>query len=323
MELVLQIQTGPLAGQKIRVAPDKPVRFGRRNIADFVLPDDTHMSSLHFMIECDEKGSLLRDLASSNGTLVNGRRVAAAAAVYLAHGDLIVAGETRFLVEIVKPEPIVVPPAPQPSLESVAETPQSKLLALLRKDFQPLYAVLDAALEPDVLKVLFESKEQYLSLYEGPQGAQLTHFAPYVVRLPKESSLLEILVEKGWGKSWGIFLTCAEPLERLRKHFRQFLMVKMPDGKQAYFRFYDPRVLRVYLPTCTADETRQFFGPIKHYLMEDEKPDKLLQFANAGHGVDKKLIGLSPLALHGDQTISTTQERTTPLPHKDIAEMGQ
>ena len=68
----------------------------------------------------------------------------------------------------------------------------------------------------------------------------------------------------------------------MRRHLRHFLEVQLPDGKQVYFRFYDPRVLRVFLPTCTADEINQFFGPIKQYLMEDEKPDKLLQFQQHG-----------------------------------------
>ena len=139
-------------------------------------------------------------------------------------------------------------------------TPQGAIVSLLRGEFQPLYALLDAANEPSVLKVLFESKEEYASLFEGVAGAQLTHFAPYLVRLPKESPLLETLVQKGWGKNWGVFLTSSKQLQDLRSHFRQFLMVKMPDGAQAYFRFYDPRVLRVYLPTCLPEEAAQFFG---------------------------------------------------------------
>ena len=244
------------------------------------------------MVECDEKGAVLRDLASRNGTMVNGRSVAPAAAVYLAHGDLIVAGETRFLVEIVepKPEPVVEEPVAEP----VPLTPQQKLIAMLRSDFQPLYALLDAAAEPSVLKAIFESKEQYQSLFEGSQGAQLAHFAPYLVRLPAESPFIATLVEQGWGKNWGVFVTCAEPLEALRHHFRHFLMVKLPDRKQVYFRFYDPRVLRLFLPTCDAEQIRLLFGPIQYYIMEDENPDSLLRFSNKGRGVGRRKFPLAP-----------------------------
>ena len=64
MKVVLQIPSGPISGQTIQLDPGKTVRFGRRSFADFALPDDAHMSSLHFMVEVDEKGAVLRDLAS-------------------------------------------------------------------------------------------------------------------------------------------------------------------------------------------------------------------------------------------------------------------
>lgn len=293
MRLVLEIQSGSSLGRSITVERGHSVRVGRTPLADFVVASDPHMSGVHFVIECDNNGCILRDPGSSNGTLVNGRRVTT---TLLANGDMLIAGETTFSVRVMDDKPETPPVAAEP----VTSTPQERqkvLLSLLREEFQPLYALLDAAIEPEVLKVLFESKEQYLSLYEGPQGAQLTHFAPYVVRLPKESSLLEVLVEKGWGKSWGGYLTSREQLETLRQHFRHFLMVQMPDRKQVYFRFYDPRVLRVFLPTCTADEVKQFFGPVKQYLMEDEKPDKLLQFASTDRGAEKKVVDLSQAAM--------------------------
>jgi len=289
MQVVLEIQSGSLVGQTIRLEPGRSVRVGRTSLADFVVAEDRHMSGVHFVIECDEKGCVLRDPGSSNGTLVNGRKVTTA---LLATGDMVFAGETTFSVQIIEDKPQapseVSAATPRPS------TPQEKLVAMLRGEFQPLYALLDAAFEPSVLKVLFESREQYQSLFEGPQGAQLAHFAPYLVRLPENSPLIGTLVEQGWGKNWGIYLTCQEPLEALRRHFRHFLMVKLPDRRQVYFRFYDPRVLRLFLPTCTAEEISLIFGPVKYYLIEDEKPDLLLRFSNKGLGVGRRILPLAP-----------------------------
>jgi len=173
-------------------------------------------------------------------------------------------------------------------------TLQERLLALLRGEFQPLFALLDASRDPMILKLLLESKEEYQTLYQGAQGEKLVHFAPYLVRLSQQSPLLEKLVRNGWGKSWGMFLTCDKPLQEVRSHFRHFLMVKTETGKDLYFRFYDPRVLRVFLPTCTSEDTRHFFGPTKSILMEDEEPEKLLQFANQGRGAAKSSILLVP-----------------------------
>lgn len=211
------------------------------------------------------------------------------------------------------PKPIATLPLPKPVMPAPGAeaarrpdepvppelTPQERLLQMLREGFQPLYALLDASKEPDVLKVLFESKEEYQSLFEGPRGQMLAHFAPYLVRLTPKSPLLEILVEKGWGKSWGVFLTCEASLKDLRAHFRHFLMVKLPDGKQVYFRFYDPRVLRAYLPTCLPEEINTFFGPVKCFVTEDENPDVLLRFTNSGKGPGRKELPLasgSPIA---------------------------
>jgi len=44
--------------------------------------------------------------------------------------------------------------------------------------------------------------------------------------------------------------------------------VQDAKGKDMYFRFYDPRVLRVFLPTCTPEELSDFFGPIAGFLIE-------------------------------------------------------
>jgi uncharacterized protein DUF4123/FHA domain-containing protein len=189
--------------------------------------------------------------------------------------------------------PSTAPQRQTPNLPPLAPH-QPRLEDLLAKDFQPLYALLDASREPSVLKVILESKEEHQSLYEGPQGAQLAHFAPYLIRVPHKSPLLFTLVRQAWSKSWGVFLTCDMPLKDLRTHFRHFLTVKLPDGQQVYFRYYDPRVLRLFLPTCLPEETTQFFGPVKHFLMEAEDPKLALHFTRGAKGADKKELHLAP-----------------------------
>jgi len=165
-------------------------------------------------------------------------------------------------------------------LEAVMLTPlQQDLVNILRNIGGPLFAVLDATRDPlTILGMLRSSGEEYQSLYEGMQGKMLEAYAPYLVRLPGDSRLLEALVAQGWGKNWGIFVVSAADFKSLRKHFRTFLMVKSPEGDRLYFRYYDPRVVRVYLPTCNAEETNFVFGPVAAYLCEDETPDTLLVF---------------------------------------------
>ncbi len=166
------------------------------------------------------------------------------------------------------------------------------------------------------------AKEEYESLYEGVEGAKLAQVAPYLVRLKPDSALLEKLVNEAWGNSWGVFLTCDRDFRELRHHLRHFLQVQLPSGEQVYFRYYDPRVLRVFLPTCTAGETNEFFGPIKYYLGEDEKPEILLRFVNGGAGADSKTIDLTHPLRPPDppRPESQTQARTSAFPQKAITD---
>lgn len=289
MLIFLEVESGPHKGQRIRMNAGQIVRVGRTSKSDFSFAEDSLMSGIHFGLECEENACQIRDFGSRNGTLVNGQRVTQVSR--LQNGDRIVAGGTTFLLlmELEQAAAVKVQPAP-----SAGATPQERLLCLLRGDFQPLFAILDAARDINVLALLVRHKEEFQSLYEGPEGAKLGQVAPYLVRLKKDSALVEALVREGWGQSWGVYLTCTTEFPDVRRHLRHFLEVKLPDGNQVYFRFYDPRVLRTYLPTCTPEETNQFFGPIKNYLLEDENPEKLLQFSDQGQGVIKTGIRLSP-----------------------------
>ncbi|OQY28740.1 MAG: hypothetical protein B6244_06155 [Candidatus Cloacimonetes bacterium 4572_55] len=159
------------------------------------------------------------------------------------------------------------------------------LVQMLREVPEPLYVILDAARDEKVLQTLYNCEDQFQSLYEGEKGLELAEVAPYLVSLPKGSKYLDPLIELGWGNSWGIFFTCKESFKDARRHLRRFLMVKNEEGKRLYFRYYDPRVLRVFLPTCTPQEITDFFGPISTYIMEAKQPETLLMFTDSGRGV--------------------------------------
>jgi hypothetical protein len=166
---------------------------------------------------------------------------------------------------------------------------QPNLRLMLFRDHQPLFALLDSSRDPRILNLLRESRDEFESLFQGEQGQKLAHFAPYLVRLSPESPLLEILIGQGWSKSWGVYITCDKSFQEIRSHLRRCLMVKLPDGRRVYFRYYDPRVLRVYLPTCSSEESKQIFGPVKCYTMEDEVPGNVLSFMYLGRSVERKL----------------------------------
>jgi hypothetical protein len=87
------------------------------------------------------------------------------------------------------------------------------------------------------------------------------------------------LTSELWGKSAGIVLGSTRPIAELRAHFKRLLTVETEAGDTAYFRFYDPRVMRVFLPSCMPAQARRFFGPVAWFLVEGKAGGSPIHFA--------------------------------------------
>jgi len=147
--------------------------------------------------------------------------------------------------------------------------------------FQPgykVYAVLDGASVKGLLDKLFECKPEHICLYRGELAPDMAHTAPYLVHLDHKNPFTGWVFEKGWAQHWGIFVTSDANLKVLRKHFRQLLMVYDESNEPLYFRFYDPRVLRVYIPECNEQEIDQLYGPITSFAFEGEQPSQFIRY---------------------------------------------
>lgn len=157
-----------------------------------------------------------------------------------------------------------------------------------------IYAIVDGARDEQVYPAVLGSDCEYCCLYRGEIPEDLAAVAPYLVLLEEENQFTTRLLTQGWGESWGIFLESAATLNDLRRHFRRFLMVYDEAGKPMYFRYYDPRVLRVYLPTCNADELQTVFGPVVRYCVESEDGSGMLEYDFTGNALTQGSIALSP-----------------------------
>jgi hypothetical protein len=123
-----------------------------------------------------------------------------------------------------------------------------------------------------------ELNKKHDSLYRGGKEQNLFAVAPYIFQFSSPTPFSDWFVEKGWGDSWGVLIKSPWPLAEMHKHFRRFLMVNTEDSQQLYFRYYDPRVLRTFLPTCDPQQLRDFFGPIDYFILEDENPEYALRY---------------------------------------------
>ena len=147
-----------------------------------------------------------------------------------------------------------------------------------------LYMLLDGARDPRIYGWLTELDEavQRRSLYQGDIGDSLAHVSPYLLAVREDQPDSLRFAEAGFGESWGLFVTSAARFDDVRRHLRKFNIVYREDGTPLIFRFYDPRVLRVFLPTCTESELRRFFGPIDAFLAEGEDGDAFIRFTLTG-----------------------------------------
>lgn len=133
-----------------------------------------------------------------------------------------------------------------------------------------VYAILDGARNPRIAELVRNSGLEYACMYSGTLSAALEQAAPYLVRLTSSATLTYTYLKQGWGQSWGVLVEVGAEtgFEQVRKHFRSLQRVGTQGGARLVFRFYDPRVLREYLPTCTLGEVDQFFGPAVQFMME-------------------------------------------------------
>lgn len=310
---ILEVRFGPMQGRKAVIDKGGRLRVGCIDFSDFVVPQDRQMSGEHFELHWDGERCLLRDLGSVKGTELGGEPVSEVP-VEVGHGAWIHAGSTDFLVHF---EGWLPPPAEDDDadgdnadgLEEGSERGEAegqfdaevrelraaeraarceaaeKALVVLRAEAAKgkLYAVVDAARDERILQVLRQSVEEHRSLYEGVEGETMADVAPYLAGPMKaDSRLLESLVLEGWGRRWGIYCTSDDGFREVRRHFRRFLMVEEEEtGERMYFRFYDPAVMRVFLPSSTPRQMFEF-GSVPSVFIVEGADGQARRFAGTG-----------------------------------------
>lgn len=84
-------------GEAFTFVPGLPALAGRSADMDIHL-DDTFVSSKHVLFEVDQRGLLVEDLLSTNGTQVNGADISQPTVLF--PGDRVEVGDTVFRVEV-------------------------------------------------------------------------------------------------------------------------------------------------------------------------------------------------------------------------------
>ena len=135
-----------------------------------------------------------------------------------------------------------------------------------------VWMIVDAARDRRIFgRILDCCYSDHTCLFSGPLAPELEISAPYLICVDYDSPKVQRLVADAWHNEWALFLKCGLGLTDLRRHLRELLLVRHPNGSPMLFRYYDPRVLKRYLPTCTSDELRAVFGGIECFWFEGDE----------------------------------------------------
>lgn len=136
------------------------------------------------------------------------------------------------------------------------------------------FLVVDAASDPSIFPFLYAHQDELTvqSLYKGEAAAELAEVAPYLLALDENDGPARKFVAQGWGHHRFILLCTAAGFDDMRQHLRKLTFAQMPDGEAVLFRFYDPRVTRIFLPTCDGAQLARFFGPASRIVTETQDP---------------------------------------------------
>ncbi len=166
-----------------------------------------------------------------------------------------------------------------------------------------LYSVVDAAKDYRLAMASRDLLGEPLRPLFVKAPHHMDRVGPYMARIQccnRYPDYLKLWAER-LGDNGGILLLSSAWPKAIYSHLRSIFKVYDETGAMFYFRFYDPRVLRTYLPTCTAKEGRQFFGPIRSILVEGEEEGIMLHYRNGKAAVqmDTESIPVSAVETTG------------------------
>ncbi|MEH6458733.1 DUF4123 domain-containing protein [Chitinimonas sp. JJ19] len=135
-----------------------------------------------------------------------------------------------------------------------------KLLPLLARCSGRPYAVVDASHGEQAYELITRWGEHAHCLYSGQEATTLARYAPYLLELRENSAALMELLEQAWQLNWAIFVDGAADWQKVRLQLKKSLFVLDENKDRHYFRYYDARILRLFLPTASKEQAAQFFG---------------------------------------------------------------
>lgn len=126
------------------------------------------------------------------------------------------------------------------------------------------YAVADLATAVELRPLVDRQPTSVaVTLLAQKQPRELLHVGPWLIRLSKAEQIEAVLEGYHQDVPWGYFLDSTFDIFSLRQSLRYFNLVRIePEQKDVLFRYWDPRVMQVFLEVATQHQRKRLFEVI-------------------------------------------------------------
>jgi hypothetical protein len=154
------------------------------------------------------------------------------------------------------------------------------LQRLLKECSATLYALYDAAADPDLLAELQRDGVRHACLYSGTKEITLRNVAPYLIPCAQFGADAAPFIGRVWRRGVTMLVESDAGCEALKIQLKKNSFVRNSEGVECYFRFYDARAFARFVRMANNEQLEQFCG----------RACRTIYFEDAGSG---KIIALA------------------------------
>jgi hypothetical protein len=150
-----------------------------------------------------------------------------------------------------------------------------------------LFAILDPAVDPSLhAHAVRLEPHRARCLFQGKLHPEVKAVSPHLLELAADDPLAAAWATTGRGANWGVMIESSAGLHKVWRRVRHFTQATLPDGTgPLLFRFWDPRVFRVYAPLIEPDQVGEWFQDIDAWRAETEDGQGWLRYTAGPGGV--------------------------------------
>lgn len=133
-----------------------------------------------------------------------------------------------------------------------------------------LYALIDGVLDPSLLGETERRDIAWRGLYpESMLESRTPAMGPLLVELEpalhEHEALMRLLIKRSQSQDLVMWMASRQALDPLALHLQTYAEVRLPDGRRALLRHYDPSILEILVPMFDEQQRDDFLAGVRGY----------------------------------------------------------